>query len=133
MSVIMTPSTGSSSGAKVLAAGSNIQALYSGVASVIVLFRSAAAARLVPVQGNIVVTIFTVFCRRQSVQVTRMRPDPSHSGNADENRPPGEIAGTAAAAALFTATMTLFCVAGCMPVVADRQGADWLICVHNVP
>src|ERR1700722_15884797 len=101
MSVTNTPSTGVTIGLKVLAAGSNIHALYNtGAASRVVSARLAGVhARIVP----------AMFCSRHSLQVTRMRPLPSHSGNAEEKRPPGEITGMVLV--VSSAGETAFCVA----------------------
>ena len=103
MSVMNTPSVGVTIGLKVSAAGSNIHALYStGAAVSVVSVRLAAVhGRMVPVR----------FCSRHSFQVTRIRPVPSHNGNAEEKRPPGEITGRFLA--VSTAVNTAFCVAAC--------------------
>ena len=108
MSVTNTPSVGVTIGLKVSATGSNIHALYSTGAAVSVELAALAAARLAAVHGRMVPV---VSCRRHSLQVTRMRPLPSHSGNAEEKRPPGEITGTPIA--VLTAVSTGFWVAAC--------------------
>src|SRR5580700_10551262 len=101
MSVMNTPSVGVTIGLKVSAAGSNIHALYNTGAAV-----SVTSARLVGVHGRMVPVRFY---RRHSLQVTRMRPVPSHSGNAEEKRPPGEITGMFLV--VSSAVATAFCVA----------------------
>ena len=77
MSVMKTPSAGATIGLKVLAAGSSIQALYNTGAAVSVALAALAAARLAAVHARMAPA---VFCSRHSLQVTRMRPVPSHSG-----------------------------------------------------
>src|SRR5450755_4712653 len=88
MSVTNTPSTGVTIGLNVFALGSSIQALYNTGAAVSVALARLAALRLPAVHGRMVPT---AFCSRHSLQVTRMRPVPSHNGYAEEKRPPGEI------------------------------------------
>src|ERR1700680_962420 len=101
MSVTNTPSTGVTIGLKVLAAGSSIHALYNTGAAVSVM-----SARLAAMHGRMVPARF---CSRHSLQVTSMRPVPSHNGYAEENRPPGEITGMFLV--VSTAVNTAFCVA----------------------
>src|ERR1700733_2958517 len=98
-----TPSTGVTIGLNVSAAGSNIQALYNSGAAV-----SVVSARLAAVHGRMVPVRV---CRRHSLEVTRMRPVPSHNGNAEEKRPPGEITGRFLV--VLTAVNTAFAVAAC--------------------
>ena len=108
MSVTNTPSVGVTIGLKVSATGSNIHALYNTGAAVSVELAALAALRLAAVHGRMVPV---VSCSRHSLHVTRMRPLPSHNGNAEEKRPPGEITGTFAA--LLIAVKTAFWVAAC--------------------
>src|ERR1700689_5216678 len=108
MSVTNTPSVGVTIGLKGSATGSNIHALYNTGAAVSVALAAFAALRLAAVHGRMVPV---VSCSRHSLQVTRMRPVPSHKGNAEEQRPPGEITGMSAV--VLTAVNTEFCVAGC--------------------
>src|ERR1700691_5330695 len=108
MSVTNTPSVGVTIGLKVSATGSNIHALYNPGAAVSVALAAFAAVRLAAVHGSIVPV---VSCSRHSLQVTRMRPVPSHSGNAEEKRPPGEITGMVIV--VLTAVNTAFWVAAC--------------------
>src|SRR5450755_3300378 len=108
MSVTNTPSVGVTIGLKVSATGSNIHALYNTGAAVSVALAALAAVRLAALHGRMVPV---VSCSRHSLQVTRMRPVPSHSGNAEEKRPPGEIAGTPMV--VLTAVSTAFWVAAC--------------------
>src|SRR5579862_6543999 len=72
MSVNMTPSTGGTTGLKVLLPGLSSHALYNGAE-----ICGFGAARLASEQGMIVPA---EFCRRHSVQLTSTRPVPSHSG-----------------------------------------------------
>jgi hypothetical protein len=72
----------------------------------------------------------SVFCNRHSLQVTRMRPVPSHSGNAEEKRPPGEINGSVRTGGrrggvqLTVQAVTIsFCVAACSATVAGGVAA----------
>src|SRR6202034_714986 len=108
MSVTNTPSVGVTIGLNVSATGSNIHALYNTGAAVRVELAALAAVRLAAVHGRMVPA---VFCSRHSLQVTRIRPVPSHNGNAEEKRPPGEITGTPIA--VLTAVNTGFWVAAC--------------------
>src|ERR1700681_789716 len=108
MSVTNTPSVGVTIGLNVLAAGSSIHALYNTRAAVSVAFARLAVARLAAVHARMVPT---GFCSRHSLQVTRMRPLPSHNGNAEEKRPPGEITGMFLV--VSTAVSTAFSVAAC--------------------
>src|SRR6188508_1308769 len=83
-SVTMTPSTGGMIGRMVFCDGENIQMLYSGGA--VCTFGSAMRASE---QGTMRVGS-TVSNRRHCVQLTRIRPEPSHSGKPELKRPPGE-------------------------------------------
>src|SRR5450432_3040481 len=72
ISVSIMPSVGGTTGLKVLSAGSSNQALYRGAE-----ICGFGAARLASVHGTIVAAELS---NRHSVQLTSIRPVPSHSG-----------------------------------------------------